>query len=141
MSYSPIKISASKGVSLIELLLVIAAVAFLALLIANLPSSIGLINKSRHSSLAKDIISREVENLRKVGYLNLSLGSSNFTDSDLSQLSGAVATYQVDSCPVDICKNSENIRIVKIKISWQEPNAIRSEEVDTLIGEGGLGYQ
>jgi len=62
----------SKGVSLIELVLVVVAVAILALLITSLPGAIQSIRKSGNSSTAREIVSKKLDSLRKQPYANLS---------------------------------------------------------------------
>lgn len=128
-----------RGVSLIELVLVIAAVGFLALLVSNLPSSISSINKSRHASLARDIAGKQIEYLRRLTYANLSEGAESFFDSGLSNLPGALATYEVEACSPEICPNQEGAKEVKVKVSWNESGDNKSVELTTIIGEGGLG--
>ena len=60
-----------KGISLIEVLLVVVAVVILAILISSLPQSIVTIRKSNNISLAKEIASRELDLLRRQSYTNL----------------------------------------------------------------------
>lgn len=128
-----------RGVSLVELVLVVAAVGFLALLVNNLPSSISSINKSRHASLARDIAGKQVEYLRRQTYTNLSLGTESFYDSGLSNLPGALATYEIEGCSPEVCPNQEEAKEVKVKVSWNESGDNKFVELITIIGEGGLG--
>ncbi len=128
-----------KGVSLVELVLVVAAVGFLALLVNNLPSSISSINKSRHISLARDIAGKQMDYLRRQSFDNLSIGTEGFFDSGLATLNGASAVYQIDECNPEICTEGEEIKEVKVKISWNESGDNESVELFTIIGKGGLG--
>lgn len=128
-----------RGVSLVELVLVVAAVGFLALLVNNLPSSISSINKSRHASLARDVAGKQIEYLRRQTYTNLSLGTESFYDSGLSNLPGALATYEVEVCSPEICPNQEEVKEVRVKVYWNESGDNKSVELTTIIGEGGLG--
>lgn len=129
-----------KGVSLMELVLVIAAVGFLVLLIANLPSSISSINKSRHMSLARDITSKEIDSLRKQTYNGLTITTEpvTFSDSSLMDLPTPTATYEISDCPADICPNAEKIKKIKVKVTWKEQGDNKVVELTTLIAEGGL---
>lgn len=122
------------------MVLVIAAVGFLALLIGNLPSSLSSINKSRHISEARDIAGKEIDSLRKLTYNGLSLtgGPVDFIDPGLSNLPSATATYEVDGCPTDICTNDESVKEVKVNVNWDEQGDKKTVELTTLVAEGGL---
>lgn len=127
------------GISLIEIVLVIAAVGFLALLIGTIPSTINAINRSSHISLAKDIAGKQVESLRKSTYANLSNGQSTFTDPDLVKLNNYAANYEVVDCPTSICTHDEKAKQVTITVSWNEGAKTSSTRLVTIIGEGGVG--
>lgn len=127
------------GVSLVELVLVVAAVGFLALLVNNLPSSISSINKSRHASLARDVASKQIDYLRRQTYENLSLGTVAFSDSGLGNLPESSAVYEVEDCPVEVCTDLEDAKEVKVKVSWNESGDSKFVELVTIIGEGGVG--
>lgn len=128
-----------QGLSLIELLLVIAAVSILGILIASFPSAIASINKSRHISIAKDIASREIDVLRKQTYDSLSNGTSLFTDENLPILNQASATYDIEDCQPSVCGNEEEIKQVKVKVAWNELGDDKVVSISTLIGKGGIG--
>lgn len=127
------------GISMVEIVLVIATIVFLALTITSLPSAISSINKSRHASIAREITSREVEYLRKQTYANLPNGTSNFADPNLSNLPNYAATYEIIDCPVQICSSSEKIKKVTVKVSWNELTDRKDVTLVTMIGEGGVG--
>lgn len=130
-----------KGSTLVEVVLVVLVVGFLALLITNIPSSMASINKSRHSSQAKDIANRQIDNLRKTGYegLNLTEEAVAFSDTDLINLPSANATYKVESCPETVCLSSENAKKVTVRIDWDEVGDEKSVELVTIVSEGGIG--
>lgn len=128
-----------RGVSLVELILVIAAVAFLILLLANLPSAISSITKSQHASLARNIVNKQTDYLRKQTYANLANGTNFFSDSALSSLPHPTASYKVEDCPPAVCSNSENLKQITVTVLWTENGDNKSIEVVTLVGEGGLG--
>lgn len=133
----PNRFKLQKGVSLVEVLLVIVIIGFITLLIFNLPSSIGLIGTSRYSSLAKDIAAKEIEDLRAIGYDNLSSnGSSVVSDPRLANLPQGQATLITSDCGV--CTNNESTKQIKVTISWQEKSQIKNIELTTLISQGGL---
>lgn len=127
------------GFSLIEIILVIIAVFFLALLIANLPSSVSSINKSRHTSIARDIAAKQIDYLRKQPYENLAFGTNSFPDSSLDRLAGAAAAYEIESCPLSICADTELVKQVKVTVTWLESGESKTVELVTLVGQGGIG--
>lgn len=128
-----------KGVSLVEIILVVIAVAILALLVSALPQSISSIRKSGNISLAREIASKQLELLRKQPYSNLPNGVNNFTDISLSKLPNPTASFEIDDCPENICTLEENAKIVKISVNWMESGRTQNAELVTIISEGGLG--
>lgn len=129
------------GISLVELVIVAGAVVFLGLLVMSFPSSVASISRSRHISIAKDIANRQVEELRKQTYGNLANGTNSFTDTNLSSLNQGTAAYEVSDCPVTVCTDGQttNIKQVKVTVSWDESGDTKKVEMDTLVGEGGVG--
>lgn len=129
------------GVSMVELVIVTGAVIFLGLLVMSLPSSISSINRSRHTSIAKDISNRQIEQLRKQPFEDLAKGASPFTDLSLSSLNQGTATYEVSDCPFTVCTEEQSTKIkqVKVTVSWNESGDSKKIEMVTLVGEGGIG--
>jgi type II secretory pathway pseudopilin PulG len=128
-----------RGISLIELILVVVAVGILALLVSSLPSSIQSIRHSGNTSLAREIASKQLDYFKKQPYANLSNGTSTFSDTGLSKLPSPTAEYEIDDCPVDICTSGEEAKKIKVIITWQEQGDTKNIELSTLIAEGGLG--
>lgn len=126
-----------KGTSLVEIILVIAIIGFIAMLIVNLPAAINLIGKSGHQSLAKEIASQKIEDLRALGYEGITLGTSQINDSRLASLPAGSGTIVVEEC-LDICTNNELTKKVEVKLAWQESGQAQSLQMSTLISEGGL---
>lgn len=121
----------NKGVSLIELLLVIAMVGFLVLLIGNLPNSINLIGKANHQSIALKIASKALEDKRGLQYANLANGEAALSDPRLLKLpssGGLVLVEDYDS----------TIKQVLIKVTWIENGKNQEVSLKTLVSEGGL---
>jgi len=138
MSAQDKKVGLQLGFSLVEVLLVIAAVLFLGLLVANLPSAISSVTQSQHSSLAREIASKKIENLRQQTYDNLFNGTDTFFDSSLSGLPGATASFEIADCPVDICSLGEHAKQITVNITWKEAGVDKSVDLTTIISEGGL---
>ncbi len=127
------------GMTILEVILVVLIICFLALLINNLPGAVKVISISHHSSVANDIAGKEIEYLRRQTYTNLVNGTNSFSDPNGDQLPQFSANYTVSDCPVSICTNNESVKDVQVKVSWVEQGNIRTVEMDTLISDGGLG--
>ena len=134
--------SNEKGVSLVETLLIIFAIGFIVLLLANLPNSMTLITKSRHLSLAREIAIKQIEDKRNISYDNLVDGDPNnptaIDDSRLGLLPNGSGTVLVEPCDQTICANNEQIKAVSVKVIWTEINKQQSINLKTFIGKGGL---
>lgn len=128
-----------KGFSLIELLLVIMLIGFSVGLIVNMPNSINLIGSSRHQSLAKEIATYQLENLRLKGFDNLpGNGQNSFSDPRLSSLPGGAGSITMVDCPASVCSNGEeNIKQASVSVTWKEKSD-KSVTLTTLISQGGL---
>lgn len=136
--HQTIRSSDQTGFSLVEILLVITIVGFIALLVSNLPYSIRLNSASNHQSIAKLIVAKQVEDLRAKTYANLANGTSAISDSRLSTLPQASGSIIISDCPIAICANGEHLKQVSVTVSWHENTYTQSAQLDTFIGEGGL---
>ncbi len=132
------KLRSQKGVSLIEILLVVVIIGFIALLTTSLPSSIGLIGVSDKTSLANDIAAKQIEYLRHQTFINLANGSNSFTDLRLSNLPSGGGTYLIEDCPVSVCASDEEIKKATVTVTWSDKGVTRSVKITTFISEGGL---
>lgn len=128
-----------RGFSLAELVLIIAATSFLGLIISNLPASVGTINKSKHTSVAQEIATKQIDYLRKRTFANLASGTNSFSDPSLSSLPGGAAAYTVMDCPSQVCTHQEKARQVEVRVSWNEGSDSKNVDLVTLIGDGGVG--
>lgn len=126
------------GISLIEIVVTMMVIGFVILLITNVPQAIRLITNSNHESLAKDIVSKQIEDLRNQGYSLLSNGTTTINDSRLNQLPTSSSSVIVSSCSVAICPNNEHTKQVEVKVTWSDQGKIGNVDVYTLISEGGL---
>lgn len=127
-----------RGVSLVELLLVIASVGILMLLLANLPNSIRLIGKAKHQSLAREIATKQIEDKRELLFTNLANGEQSINDLRMSLLPGGTGKVTISDCSFSVCTNGENAKQVSIIITWKEASKDQSLVINTLIAEGGL---
>ena len=138
MPFFPLEKSRNKGVTLIESLLVVVVVGGIVLLLANLPNAIGLIGRSRHLSLAREIIAKQVEDKRATSYINLVNDISPIVDPRIALLPSGSGQVKVEDCDPLICTNSENIKQIIVTVNWVENSKLQSISLKTLIGEGGL---
>lgn len=131
-------LSSQRGVSLIEVVLALAALGFLALLVVNIPTSIRLIGESRHQSLAREIMSKQIEDTRNTTYANLADGTQNISDSRMSSLPGSSGTILIGPCPANICTQGETAKQVTVTLSWKEGQNPVTVNLKTIIASGGL---
>lgn len=127
-----------KGVSLIELLLVVTAVGSLVFLVGNIPNSINLVGKAGRQSLAREIAAKQIEDKRAVQYVNLANGQSSISDARLSDLPFASGQVITSDCDPIVCTYGENAKKVTVSITWKESTETQTVTLETLIGEGGL---
>lgn len=133
-----LKKTEGNGFSFVELLLVIAAVGFLVVLLGSIPNSLNLIGKSKHESLAREILSKEIEDKRNITYANLVLGETNISDSRLVLLPSGEGKTLIEDCNPSICTNGENAKQVTVTVTWKEAGKLQTAKIKTLTGEGGL---
>lgn len=126
------------GTSLVEILLVIATVSFLVILIASIPNALNLIGKSRHASVAREVASKTIEDQRAISYINLANGQSQISDSRINLLPSGGGTVEIADCPETVCAMGENIKHIKVVVSWKEAGKDQQVKMDTLVAEGGL---
>ena len=126
------------GVSLIESLLVVVIISVNVLLMANLPNARGLIQKSRHLSLAREIAAKALEDKRSISWANLVNDTTSVSDPRVTLLPQGTGEVLIEDCEQQICTNSENIKHLKVSVSWQENSKDQKITLDTFIGEGGL---
>lgn len=132
------KHNVSRGFVLIEAVLVISIIGLMALLVTNLPSSIGLNSNSNYQSIAKQVASKQLEDLRLQTYDNLANGTTNISDTRLNSLPKGSGIVTISDCPAQICTNGELLKDVTVVISWYEKSSTSSATFSTMIGQGGL---
>lgn len=126
------------GVTLLESLLVVVVLGSIVILLANIPNAIGLIQKSGHLSLAREIAAKELEDRRSVSYQNLVNDTVAVSDPRISTLFKGSGEVLVEDCSESICTNSEDVKHVKVTVSWEENSKMQQIILETLIGDGGL---
>ncbi len=127
-----------KGVSLIESLVIIMIISTIVFLMANLPNAMGLITKSKHLSLAREIASKQLEDKRIVNYANLVSDTTAIADVRMSLLPEGAGSVTVADCDPTICPNNEHLKKIAVTLTWKDHNKTQSVSLYTLIGEGGL---
>lgn len=128
-----------RGFSIVEVVMVIAIIGLLVLLIYNLPNAITTNTNSKNRSIALGVAEKQMDLLRRQTYLNLTNGSTQFTDSALSNIPQGAATYTIEDCPEQVCTNGEDAKRVKIEVTWDELGEANSVNLETIITEGGIG--
>lgn len=131
------------GFSLVEILLVIGIVAFILLIIGSLPSTFGLIGNSNHQSLAKQIATKKIEDLRSLGYDNICDPTGGpctdpITDSRLISLPKSSGNAIISVCPINVCTSSEKVKQIEVTINWSDSGKDQSIKLSTFISKGGL---
>ena len=127
-----------RGVSLIEVVLVVMVVGFTVILLANLPNAVGLICKSRHLSLAREIAAKTIEDKRNVSYINLVNDTSPISDPRITLLPAGAGVSVVEDCDPLICTSGEHIKRITITVNWKEGSKDQQVILKTFIGEGGI---
>lgn len=127
-----------RGAAIIEIVLVTSLVGLMGLLILNWPNSFSLNQNSQYQTLAKQIASQKIEDLRLQTYANLANGETQIQDQRLQNLPSSAATLTISDCPPVLCTNQENIKQISIVITWLEKGSTQSVAFNTLIAEGGL---
>lgn len=127
-----------KGVSIIEITVVLAIIGFLAILVASFPNAMALIGKTRHLSVASEIASKKMEDLRAMQYINLSLGEEEISDPRLGLLPSGSGKVLVEDCYPEICTQSEDTKKVTVTVTWRDYGKDQIVNLTTLISDGGL---
>ena len=123
-----------------EILLIIAVSGIIILVLANVPSSLGLIGSSNYESIAKQIATQAIEDTRSKPYDNLANNIPNGTpisDTRLSKIPMGTARLYIEDCPQSICVNSEDVKKVSVKVTWKEKQN-KNIDIATFISRGGL---
>lgn len=126
------------GVSLIESLVIVVMVAVMVFLMANIPNAMNLLSKAKHTSLAREIAAKQIEDKRSISYVNLANDSAAISDSRMGLLPEGSGTIVTADCDEQVCTNDENVKQITVTIFWKDNNKDQKVTLTTLIGEGGL---
>lgn len=129
-----------KGVSLIESLLIVVIISTIVFLMANLPNAMGLITKSKHLSLAREIAAKQLEDKRAINYANLVSDPipQQVLDLRINLLPEGSGEVLTEDCDVLVCTNGEPVKQVTVTVTWKDNNKNQKVILKTFIGEGGL---
>ncbi len=127
-----------RGVSLIEVLLVVVVLGSIIFLIASVPNAILLIGKSKHMSLAREIAVKQLEDKRDLSFDNLVNDNSPISDPRLSLLPEGNGSVEVSDCDPAVCTNQEDIKQVFVTVTWKDNNKTQEVKLQSMIGEGGI---
>lgn len=127
-----------KGFSLIESLLVVVVIGSVVFLMANIPNSMTLMNKSNHLSLAREIATKQIEDKRNIQYENLVNDNSPINDTRLDLLPQSSGTVEVTDCLVSVCTNGEHVKQITATVNWVDNKKPQTVSLKTMISEGGI---
>ncbi len=121
------------GFSLIEIVLSMFVILAIVSILFTVSATYNVSRKSSLQGIAADIADRQIETLRNTAYTSISLGTSSFTDSNLTKLPGGTTNQTVTTY-----QSSLDIKQVSILISWTESGIAKSFSMDTLIYKNGI---
>ncbi len=127
-----------KGVSLVELLIVVAVIGFLAILVASIPNSIALIGNSKHVSVAREVATKQIEDSRAIGYDNLVEGENSISDFRINTLPNGAGLVTIQDCDLTICASGEELKQIIVKVTWKELGKPQEVKLTTFVSENGL---
>src|SRR4051812_49257779 len=102
-----------KGFMMVEVIAGVLVVGLIILVINNVPQAIKLIGRSKNQSLAEQITTKALEDLRAKTYTNLANTASpqSIADSRILKLPQGSGVYEIMDCPGlsdahPVCKNN-----------------------------------
>lgn len=125
-----------KGLSLVEILMVISAISLIAFLIGSLPNTINLISKSNHLSMVREVATKEMEKLKSSGYEGI-LDESSVVDHRLGLLPQGSGLVMLEACDPVICTKNEELKKATITILWKENGKDQKYTLVTFISKEG----
>lgn len=129
------------GFSLIEIIIVTALAGIIIMVISNLAPAVNLIGAGNHESVAKQIMAKQLDDVRSKGFDNLANGSTAITDSRLTSLFKGSGSLLIEDCPNQICTTQQvkdSVKKITVTINWDESGKSKSINIVTLISKGGI---
>ena len=123
------------GFTLVELIVGLALTLAALMLFSSVVSTIPLTKTARNQNIAYHIASKKIEELRNTAFASLP-ASGNFSDSGLSDLASSTASLLVSDY-----QGSEDIKEIKVTITWLQEAENKSAAVETLIYNGGINQK
>lgn len=128
----------SAGFSLVEIIVGIFLVGLIVLVIGNLPNAIKLVSSSQSELILREVAAKKMEDIRLAGYDSLANGTTTIVDSRMNKLDGVSGHTVISDCPQNICTGGQQIKQVKITITWNEEGEPKTYQLVTLVGKDGL---
>lgn len=126
------------GFSLIEVLLFLLVVLVLVTILLTSASSLAKTRGVRLESIATEIASCEIEQMRKNSFDSIAIGPPTDIgapcDQDLSKLPQGTTARRT----VSLYQSDSDIKQVELSVDWTENGANRNIKIDTLISKYGL---
>ena len=127
-----------KGISLIESLLFLLVVLGLTLILITSATTFGKTRGVQLDSIASEIASCEIEELRKVDFSSLQNGADVDIGSPCNADVAKLPTGSTAKRTISDYSGDTDIKLISIVISWTESGATKSVKTDTLISIYGL---
>lgn len=132
------RIAVQKGFSLVELVIAVSLVGVIAIVIGNIPNAINLVTSSQSESKVREVAAKKIEDIRFAGYDTLANGTTAISDPRLQDLNSVSASTVITDCPVQVCSNGEQIKQVRVTISWNESGEPKTYQLTTLVAKDGI---
>lgn len=137
MQNSKVKIS-QKGFTLIEMIVTIAVTSLvLVMILGTILFTIKVNLRTRHRTLAYQILEQEVEIVRNTPFENLQNQTAGVfldTVSEVSNLPSGTGTLTIEDYA-----GQSTIKQVTADISWLEGDSPKTISLTTLVSRGGIG--
>lgn len=123
-----------RGFTLIEIVLSMFVILAIVTILFTTSATFKTSRRSNLNTLAGKIAARQVESLRKTDYSSLpAVGSSSFTDSELTRLPEGTANQTVS-----LYQSNADVKQFAITVGWSEGGMAKSVTMDTLIYRNGI---
>jgi len=120
------------GFTLIEVLITLALVSVLISIFFTATNIWRWIRHVRWQTFAKQIASREIEQLRNTPYDNLP-ASGSFSDSNMTKIPQGSGQMNIA-----VVNGQADLSQVKVTVFWVQEGQTKSIQLDTLMSKNGL---